>query len=137
MACQIVGGGDEKDLGEIVVDVEIVVVEGDVLLRVEHLEQGGGGIAPKIHRHLVDFVEAEDRVGDPDLLHRLDNLAGHGPDIGPAVATDLRLVTDPPRERRANFLPIARAIDLQIEVLPTPGGPTRQRIGPLIFLTWA
>ena len=27
--------------------------------------------------------------------------------------------------------PVARAIDLPSEVLPTPGGPTRQRIGPL------
>ena len=36
----------------------------------------------------------------------------------------------PPTEMRANFRPRARAIDLPSEVLPTPGGPTKQRIGP-------
>ena len=36
---------------------------------------------------------------------------------------------------RINFLPIDRAIDLPSDVLPTPGGPERQRIGPLfVFL---
>src|SRR6056297_789436 len=39
----------------------------------------------------------------------------------------------PPSDRRANSRPVARATDLATEVLPTPGGPTRQRIGPLIF----
>ncbi len=28
------------------------------------------------------------------------------------------------------FLPIARAIDLAMDVLPTPGGPTNNRMGP-------
>ena len=31
---------------------------------------------------------------------------------------------------RTNSRPVALAIDLPSEVLPTPGGPTRQRIGP-------
>ncbi len=32
-----------------------------------------------------------------------------------------------------NSRPVARATDLPSEVLPTPGGPTRHMIGPLIF----
>ena len=36
----------------------------------------------------------------------------------------------PPSEMRTYFRPIARAIDLATEVLPTPGGPTNSRIGP-------
>ena len=32
-----------------------------------------------------------------------------------------------------NSLPVASAIDLPKEVLPTPGGPTKHKIGPLIF----
>ena len=32
-----------------------------------------------------------------------------------------------------NFLPSARAMDLPRLVFPTPGGPTKQRIGPFIF----
>ena len=33
---------------------------------------------------------------------------------------------------RTNLRFIARAIDWPSEVLPTPGGPTKQRIGPFI-----
>ena len=39
----------------------------------------------------------------------------------------------PPKEILINFLPVAFAMDLPKEVLPTPGGPTQQRIGPLSF----
>src|ERR1700709_2500856 len=33
---------------------------------------------------------------------------------------------------RTNLRPIALAIDWPSDVLPTPGGPTRQRIGPFM-----
>ena len=36
----------------------------------------------------------------------------------------------PPRLSRTNLRPMARAMDWPSEVLPTPGGPTKQRIGP-------
>ena len=36
----------------------------------------------------------------------------------------------PPTEMRTNLRPSVRAIDWPSEVLPTPGGPTKQRIGP-------
>src|SRR3954462_8174262 len=36
----------------------------------------------------------------------------------------------PPSDMRTNSRPVALAIDLPSEVLPTPGGPTRHRIGP-------
>ena len=38
----------------------------------------------------------------------------------------------PPSEIRTNFRPMARATDLPSDVFPTPGGPTKQRIGPFI-----
>ena len=36
----------------------------------------------------------------------------------------------PPTETRTNLRPSARAIDWPSDVLPTPGGPTKARIGP-------
>ena len=36
---------------------------------------------------------------------------------------------------RTNFLPVDLAIDLPREVFPTPGGPTKHNIAPLIFDT--
>ena len=41
----------------------------------------------------------------------------------------------PPREIRTNFRFMERAIDWPSDVLPTPGGPTKQRIGPFIVAT--
>ena len=38
----------------------------------------------------------------------------------------------PPTDIRTNLRPSARAIDWPSEVLPTPGGPTKQRIWPEI-----
>ena len=35
----------------------------------------------------------------------------------------------PPNERRTYLRPVARAMERARDVLPTPGGPTKQRIG--------
>ena len=45
-----------QELSEVEVDLHIVVIEGVVLLRVEHFEQGRGGVAPEVGVHFVDFV---------------------------------------------------------------------------------
>ena len=37
---QVIGCGDEEHLGEVVIHIEIIVVEGIVLFRVQHFEQG-------------------------------------------------------------------------------------------------
>ena len=59
---QRIGRRDEKDFREIVVEIQIMIIEGEILLRVEHLEQRRRGIAAEIHAHLVDFIEAEHRI---------------------------------------------------------------------------
>ena len=83
---------DEHHVRQVVIDLEIVVVEGRVLLGVEHLEQRRGRIAAPVGAELVDLVEQEERVRRLRLLHALDDLARHRADIGPAVAADLGLV---------------------------------------------
>ena len=57
-----VGGGDEQHLREVERHAQVVVDEGVVLGRVEHLQQGGRGVAPPVGADLVDLVEHEDRV---------------------------------------------------------------------------
>ena len=59
---------------------------------IEHLQQGGRGIATKIHADLVDFVEHEDRIAGAGLFHALNHAAGQRADIGPAMAADFGLV---------------------------------------------
>ena len=89
---EAVGRGDEHDRAQVIVDLEIVVGEGRILLRVQHLEKGRGRVTPPVGTHLVDLVQQEEGVGRLRLLHRLDDLAGHGADVGAAVAADLGLV---------------------------------------------
>ena len=57
-----VGGGDEQHLREVERHAEVVVGEGVVLRRVEHLEQRRRRVALERHAELVDLVEQEDRV---------------------------------------------------------------------------
>ncbi len=92
MVCGHVGGGDEQDLRQVVVDVEVVILEGGVLLRIEDFEQGRGRIAAEVRRHLVDFVEQEDGVLGARALHVLDDLARQGADVGAAMAANLGFV---------------------------------------------
>ena len=89
---QRVGRGDEHHVRQIEIDLEIVVVEGVVLLRVEHFQQRRRRIAAPVGAELVDLVEQEERIGRLRLLHRLDDLAGHRADIGAPVTADFRLV---------------------------------------------
>ena len=59
----VVRRGNEHDVREVEIDVKEIIVEGIVLLRVEHLKQSARGVA--VVRHLGDFVnlvEDEDRV---------------------------------------------------------------------------
>jgi hypothetical protein len=91
-AAQGVRRGDEHHVAEVVVEVEIMIVEGVVLLGVEHLEQRSCRITAKVGAHLVDLVEQEQRVVAAHLLQALHDLAGQGADIGAAVAANLGLV---------------------------------------------
>ena len=89
---EIVGRSDEQNLRQVVVDVDVVVVEGVVLFGVEYLEQSRSRVALKVVAYLVDFVEHEYRVGALRLDESLDNTARHGPDVGAPVTPYLGLV---------------------------------------------
>ena len=65
-----------------------------VLLWVQHLQQGGGRVALIGRADLVDLVEHDHRVGGAGVFHGLEKLAGHGADVGSAMALDLCLVPD-------------------------------------------
>ncbi len=89
-----VGGGQEQHVGQVEVDLQVVVAEGVVLRRVEHLQQGGGRVAGVAGGQLVDLVEQHDRVHRAGLAHRPDDPAGQRADVGAPVAADLGLVAD-------------------------------------------
>ncbi|MNN47062.1 hypothetical protein D3C81_1614660 [compost metagenome] len=70
-----------------------VVAEGIVLFRVQHFKQCCRRVAAEVSRHLVDFVEQEDRINTSGCLHPLDNPARHSTDIGAAMPADFRFIT--------------------------------------------
>ena len=75
-------------------EVEVVVAEARVLLRVEHLEHRGGRVAAEVGSHLVDLVDQEDGIARLGVAEGPDDGAGHRADVGAPVAADLRLVSD-------------------------------------------
>ena len=90
-----VGSGDEEDVGEVVVEVEVVVVEGGVLLGVEDFEKGGRGVAVVAHAlYFVNFVEDKDGVADARFFDVLKYAARHSTDIGTAMAADFGFVVE-------------------------------------------
>jgi hypothetical protein len=91
-AAQRVGSRDEHHVGEVVVQIEIVIVEVVILLGIEHLEQRRSRIAAKIRAHLVDLVQQEHGIVGAHLLQTLHDLAGQSADVRPAMAADLGLV---------------------------------------------
>ncbi len=58
---RVVRGREERDLRQVERRVDVVVLEGRVLRRVEHLEERGGRIAHHVDAELVDLVEDEAR----------------------------------------------------------------------------
>ena len=95
-------------LGQVVVHLQKVVGKGAVLLRVQHLQQGRGGVAAPVHAHLVHLVQQKQRVALAGLGHALQDAPGHRAHIGAPVAADLGLV--------------AHAAQRQPHIL-APGGP--------------
>ena len=61
---QLVRRRDEEDFREVERQVEVVVNEGVVLLRVEYLKERGGRVAAVVHAELVYLVEHHHGIVD-------------------------------------------------------------------------
>ena len=72
---QDIGGTDKKDIGKVVIDFQIMVVEIGVLFRIQNLQQSGGGVSSKIGIHFVDLIEHENRVVDTSLFDALNDFS--------------------------------------------------------------
>src|SRR6185437_6809599 len=69
-----------------------MIGEGVVELRVEDFHERGRRIAPKIHGHLVNFVEDEHGVYRAGLAHHLDDLAGKRANVSAAMAANFGFI---------------------------------------------
>ena len=94
-AFEHVRGGQEHHVGQVEVHLQVVVAEGVVLRRVEHLQQRRRGVAAVVGADLVHLVEQHDWVHRARLADGPDDPAGQRADIGAAVPTDFCLIADP------------------------------------------
>ncbi len=101
---------DEEDLRQVERQVEVVVAERRVLLRVEHLEHRARRIAADVGAHLVDLVDEHHRVRRLRVAQRADDRSRHCADVRAPMAADLRLVAHA-ADRQAHELPLERARD--------------------------
>ena len=101
---------DEQHLGQVQLDVEVVVAERVVLRRVEHLEQRRRRVAAPVGADLVDLVEQDHRVHRAGVAQGADEPARQRPDVGPSVPADLGLVANA-AQRHAHELAAGRARD--------------------------
>ena len=84
----IVGRRDEQHLAQIERNIQIIVFERAVLLGVQHFQQGAGRVALVVACQFVDFVQQNDRVRGLGRRDGADDAAGHGTDVGAAVAAN-------------------------------------------------
>ena len=89
---ELIRGGNEEHLRKIELHLKVVVLEGCVLLRVEHLKERRRRIAAEVRAELVDLIEHEDRILCSRLLDPLHNAPRERTNIGAAMPTNLRLV---------------------------------------------
>ncbi len=62
---QRVGGGDKKDFRKVIINVQVMITECAILLRIEDFKESSRRVSSKISAHLIHFVETEDRVVHP------------------------------------------------------------------------
>ena len=120
---------DEHHVGQVVLDLDVVIDERVVLLGSSTSSSADDGSPRKSMPILSTSSSRNSGLRTPTLRHVLQDLARHRADIGAAVAADLRLVAHA-AERHAHELAIRRARDRLAERrLADAGAPTRHRIG--------
>ncbi len=87
-----VGGRQEHHIGQVQVQIQVMVAERVVLRRVEHLQQRRARITPVVGADLVDLVQQHNGIHRAGLADRAHDAAGQRPDVGATVPADLGLV---------------------------------------------
>ena len=109
-----------------------MIGKGVVLFGVQHFQKRARWIAAVVMTQFVNLIEEDDRVLLPTRFIAWMMRPGSAPMYvrrWPRISASSRT---PPSEMRWKLRPSADAIERPSEVLPTPGGPTRHRIGPFL-----
>ena len=70
-----------------------MIGEGKILFRIQHFQQGRGGITAKITSDFVNFIQHKNRTHGTDIAHRLHDATWHGANIRAPMPTNLRFIS--------------------------------------------
>ena len=125
---------DEQDIRQIVRHVHVMIREGAVLLRVQHLQKGAGRTSVEGCGKLVHLVQHHHRVGDAAFVDAVHDAARHGADVGAPVSADIRLVVHA-AETHPHVFPSQGAGDAPADArLPRSGRADEQKNGAGLLL---
>ena len=88
----VVRRGDEQHVREVVVNVQIIVVELNVLLRIKHFQKSRGRVALVVVADLVNLIQNDDRVGCAGLVDSVEDTSRKSSHISLPVTTQLSLI---------------------------------------------
>ncbi len=128
-----VRSADKEHLGQVERTIQVVIPESIVLLRIERFRRADAGSPRKSRPSLIDLVQHEDGIVSFRPAQRLNDLPrqrtqcryGDGRESRPRRACR-------PARYAGTCVPEHAPMLRPSEVFPTPGGPTKQRIGPFI-----
>ena len=86
--------GDEHHVRQVKGQFQVVIPEGAVLLRIQHLQESRRRVAPVVVSHLVDLVQQQHWIGAPRLVDSGNDAPRHSSHISFAVSSDICLVPD-------------------------------------------
>ena len=89
-----IGRGDEEHMGKVERHLDIMIPEGAVLLGIQYLQQGGGGIAAVIIAELIYLIQQQHGIGAAGLLDGIDDTTGHTAYISFPMTADLGFIFD-------------------------------------------
>ncbi len=88
----VIRGSYEEHIGQVIVDVKIIVMERSVLLRVQSLQKSGRRVALDVLGELVNLVKHDDRIGSARTADSVKDSSRQCSDICLPVSAYLRLV---------------------------------------------
>ena len=84
----------EHHIRQVVINFQVMVLEGMVLFRIQHFQKCGSRVTAVIHTHLVNFVQQEERIANARLRDALDDLTRQRTDVRATVTADFGFVTN-------------------------------------------
>ena len=111
---------DEQHPRQVIININVVIIERLVLLRIQHLQQRRRRIAAEVAGHLVDLIQQQHRIHRPRLLHRLHNFSRQRPNVRAPVPANFRLVPHPTQRNPRKLPPHATRDAPRQRRLPDP-----------------